>query len=193
MLSSPSLFKDCVVESPKTEGIKYIGSKLKLLPHILEMIAWTKAKVVLDGFSGSTRVSQAMAKSGYKVVCNDVSIWSEVFGTCYMLNRKSKDAYDSLIQELRLTPPKQGWFTHHYGGYPNGGQSIQTDGLKRPWQIHNTMKLDGVRDRIDEMDLSPVERSVALTSLILALDKVDNTLSTMSHTLKDGHQDHTIN
>lgn len=38
------------------------------------------------------------------------------------------------------------------------------------------MMLDGVRDRIDEMCLSPIEKSVALTSLILALDKVDNTL-----------------
>ncbi|MCY4171244.1 MAG: DNA adenine methylase [Bacteroidetes bacterium] len=176
MLSRASLFENCIVESPETESVKYIGSKLKLLPHILEMVAWTGAKTILDGFSGSTRVSQALAKSGYQVVCNDISTWSEVFGTCYMLNRNSKDAYDSLIQELRLTPPKKGWFTHYYGGYPNGGLAIQNDGLKRPWQIHNTMKLDGVRDRIDEMCLSPIEKSVALTSLILALDKVDNTL-----------------
>jgi len=81
-----------------------------------------------------------------------------------------------LIQELRQTPPKEGWFTNHYGGHSNGGQSVQNDGCKRPWQIHNTMKLDGIRDRIDEMGLSIIEKSIALTSLILALDKVDNTL-----------------
>ncbi|MCY4233670.1 MAG: DNA adenine methylase [Bacteroidetes bacterium] len=97
MLSRASLFENCIVESPETESVKYIGSKLKLLPHILEMVAWTGAKTILYGFSGSTRVSQALAKSGYQVVCNDISTWSEVFGTCYMLNRNSKDSYDPRI------------------------------------------------------------------------------------------------
>ena len=185
MLSRTSLFENRIVESPKTEGVKYIGSKLKLLPHILDMIAWTGAKVVLDGFSGSTRVSQSLAKSGYRVVCNDISVWSEVFGTCYLLNRHSKNTYAPLIEDLRLVPPKKGWFTRHYGGFPNGCLAIQDDGLKRPWQVHNTMRLDGIRDRIDELDLSPVERSVALTSLILALDKVDNTLGHYVSYLKE--------
>ena len=44
---------------------------------------------------------------------------------------------------------------------------------KRPWQRHNTMKLDGIREEIDNLKLPEVERCVALTSLILAMDKVD--------------------
>ena len=32
-----SLFSDIVVDAPETEGIKYAGSKLKLLPQILEL------------------------------------------------------------------------------------------------------------------------------------------------------------
>ena len=179
------LFEDCIAEAPKTEGVKYIGSKLKLLPHILDMIARTDARVVLDGFSGSTRVSQALAKSGYRVVCNDISVWSKVFGTCYLLNQKSRDAYAWLIRELRGAAPKEGWFTHHYGGHTNGGNAVQDDGCKRPWQIHNTMKLDGIRDRVEDMGLSHVEKSIALTSLILALDKVDNTLGHYVSYLKE--------
>ena len=173
---TPFLYDDYTSYTPRTEGIKYIGSKLKLLPHILEMISGTGARVILDGFSGSTRVSQALAKLGYRVICNDVSVWSEVFGICYLLNRSPRDTYRPLIQELRDAPPREGWFTHHYGGDSNGGRSVQKDGSKRPWQIHNTMKLDGIRDKIDQMDMPPVEKAVALTSLILALDKVDNTL-----------------
>ena len=71
---------------PRTEGIKYAGSKLKLLPHILQLVKKVDAKTVLDGFSGTTRVSQALARLGYTVVCNDVAVWSKVFGMCYLLN-----------------------------------------------------------------------------------------------------------
>lgn len=178
-------FGGCVAEVPETQGIKYAGSKLKLLPHILDMIASTNASVVLDGFSGSTRVSQALAKSGYQVVCNDIAVWSEVFGACYLLNRNAMSTYRGLIEELNNTPSKDGWFTYHYGGHENGGNAVQIDGLKRPWQIHNTMKLDGIRDKIDGLCLSPIEKSVALTSLILALDKIDSTLGHYVSYLKE--------
>ena len=47
---------------------------------------------------------------------------------------------------------------------------------KRIWQIHNTKKLDSIRLAIDEVSENKIEHSVLLTSLILALDKVDNTL-----------------
>ena len=54
--------------TPKTEGIKYAGSKLKMLAPILEMAQKTGARTVLDGFSGTTRVAQAFAQSGYNVM-----------------------------------------------------------------------------------------------------------------------------
>lgn len=173
MMTTLPLFED-IVEAPPTEGIKFAGSKLKLLPYILDLARQAGARNVLDGFSGSTRVSQAFAKSGYRVVSNDIAVWSEVFGTCYLGNRKPGDHYSRLIHSLNNVSPKDGWFTEHYGGEPNGGVAV--DGLKKPWQIHNTRKLDGIREEIDNLSLSPVEKSVALTSLILALDRVDSTL-----------------
>ena len=69
---------------PETEGIKYAGSKLKLLPHILKIVRSLSVEKVFDGFSGTTRVSQAFAKEGLEVICSDISVWSEVFGTCYL-------------------------------------------------------------------------------------------------------------
>jgi len=178
-------FSDIIVDAPTTEGIKYAGSKLKLLPHILKLVKKTNAKTILDGFSGTTRVSQALAKIGYKVFCNDISVWSEVFGTCYLLNDKKKDEYNELIDHLNALKPKDGWFTQHYGGLPNSGVSAQGDGLKRPWQRHNTQKLDSVREEIDNLSLTTVEKAVALTSLILALDRVDSTLGHFVSYLRD--------
>lgn len=175
-MSNHSLFGDIVVEAPPTEGIKYAGSKLKLLPSILELAARTGAKTVLDGFAGSTRVSQAFAQSGYRVISNDIAEWSRVFATCYLMNRESSSHYSELIKHLNSVSPHDGWFTHHYGGIPNGGVAVQSDGLKKPWQVHNTRKLDGIREEIAKLSLSAVENAVALTSLILALDRVDSTL-----------------
>lgn len=179
------LFEDLVLDAPPTEGIKYTGSKLKLITYILQLIKRVDARTVLDGFSGTTRVSQALAKRGYSVVCNDIAVWSEVFGTCYLLNKKSPEEYQNLINHLNSVSPVDGWFTQNYGGQPNGGCAVQQDGLKKPWQIHNTRKLDGIRQEIENLGLDKVEKAVALTSLILALDKVDSSLGHFVSYLKD--------
>ncbi len=170
---------------PPTQGIKYIGSKLKLIPQVLELVKKVNAKTILDGFAGTTRVSQALAKLGYTVICNDVAPWSEVFGTCYLLNTKPRDAYQPLINHLNAVQPIDSWFTEHYGGHANAGNAIQADGLKKPWQHHNTRKLDAIRQEIETLNLNPVDKAVALTSLILALDRVDNSLGHFSAYLKE--------
>lgn len=85
-MATLALFDGAPVRCPETEGIKYAGSKLKLLPYILDLIASVRPRTVLDGFSGTTRVSQALAQLGYSVICNDVAVWSRFFGTCYLLS-----------------------------------------------------------------------------------------------------------
>ncbi len=171
--------------TPPTQSIKYIGSKLKLIRHILELVKKVNAETILDGFSGTTRVSQALAKLGYTVISNDVAPWSKIFGTCYLLNTKPKEAYQPLIDHLNALPPIDGWFTEHYGGHANDGCAIQEDGLKKPWQFHNTRKLDAIRQEIETLKLDPIEKAVALTSLILALDRVDSTLGHFSAYLRE--------
>jgi len=86
-----NLFGEEVVSIPETEGIKYAGSKLKLLPYIIDLVRETNAETVLDGFSGTTRLSQAISQLGYKVIANDIAIWSRIFGMCYLLNRRPKN------------------------------------------------------------------------------------------------------
>ena len=168
-----------------SEGVKYAGSKRRLLPRILELAERTGALSVLDGFSGTTRVSQAFARSGYRVVSNDVAAWSRVFATCYLQGHQGRVDYESLIGHLNNLAPGDGWFTEHYGGQAGEGKSTSRDGLKKPWQVHNTRKLDAIRDEIDKLELQPVERAVALTSLMLALDRVDNTVGHHSSYLKN--------
>ncbi len=175
-MENQALFEDVAVRAPRTEGIKYAGSKQKLLPHILALIRRVKPTSILDGFSGTTRVSQALAQSGYRVVANDVAVWSQVFGTCYLLNEHPVSHYTSLIEHLNSLPPVDGWFTENYGGDPGDGSSVGADGLKKPWQRHNTRRLDAIRDEIDRLVITPEEKAVLLTSLVYALDDVDSTL-----------------
>ncbi len=179
-------FPDCVAPADtRTQGIKYIGSKLKLLPYILQLARTVDAVTVLDGFAGTTRVSQAFARNGYSVICNDVAVWSSVFGTAYLTSSGSRGDYESLIDHLNGVEPIDGWFTEHYGGQPNSRCSVQGDGLKRPWQVHNTRKLDAIREEIARLKLDPITEAVALTSLVLALDKVDSTIGHFASYLRE--------
>jgi adenine-specific DNA-methyltransferase len=153
----------------QTEGIKYAGSKLKLLPYIMETVLnLDGVNTILDGFSGSTRVSQAFALTGHSVISNDISIWSEVFASCYLLSGKPDGFYKEKIDYLNSLKGYEGWFSRHYGS--------DSDDAKKPFRKKNAQKLDIIRDEIAQMDLSREDESVLLTSLILALDKVDNTL-----------------
>ena len=161
---------------PVTEGIKYAGSKLKLLPHIMELVGRIGPKTVLDGFSGTTRVSQALARNGCRVISNDVAVWSEVFAKCYLVNDKPKSHFQPIIDHLNALPPKDGWFTEHYGGDENKGSAVAPDGLKKPLQKHNTRKLDAIREEIDRLGVTDAEKCVLLTSLVHAVDTVDSTM-----------------
>jgi adenine-specific DNA-methyltransferase len=175
-----TLFDDLFIDTPETQAIKYTGSKLKLLPYILSLSKKvsgdSKNVAVFDGFSGSTRVSQAYAKTGYKVYANDIAPYTKVFNTAFLLNTNDPKTYQPLIDHLNSLEPIDGWFTENYGGDGEYKISNNGEGLKKPWQKKNTRKLDAIRDEIDTLNLDDVTKSVAITSLILALDQVDSTL-----------------
>lgn len=156
-----------------TQGIKYIGSKLKIIPYIQAMIEDLDVHTVLDGFSGTTRVSQALAQLGYDVTSNDISYWSECFARCYLLHEKDEKYYQEIIDRLNKLDGIDGWFTENYGG---DEEMI----VKMPFQKKNTRKLDAIRQEIDRLNLNENDKSVILTSLILALDSVDSTLGHFS-------------
>jgi len=92
------------------------------------------------------------------------------------LNRKLISYYLPIIEHLNNLPGKYGWFSENYGGETNDGSAVQKDGRKRIWQLHNTKKLDAIREEIDKIAKDEIEKSVLLTSLIIAMDKVDSSV-----------------
>jgi adenine-specific DNA-methyltransferase len=174
------------MEIPLTEGVKYAGSKLRLLPAILKVAESIRANTILDGFSGTTRVSQAFARCNKTVIANDMAVWSEIFAKCYLLGKRRVDYYQEMIDHLNSVMPIDGWFTENYGGDPSSHHSYSEgkDGYKKPWQIKNTRKLDAIRSEIDRITDDDIDKAVLLTSLIHALDAVDNTLGHFASYLK---------
>ncbi|MDD5083721.1 MAG: DNA adenine methylase [Candidatus Moranbacteria bacterium] len=163
------IFGNSIMVTPKTEGIKYAGSKLKILPSIIGIVSELKGvKKVLDGFSGTTRVSQALAQLGYDVTSSDISAWSEVFSTCYLKSKKPDAFYQRILDHLNGLKGHDGWYTEYYGAVSNE--------VKRPFQEKNTRRLDAIRDEIEVLNLEWEDKCVILTSLIYALDSVDSTL-----------------
>ena len=150
MMQTLPLFNDLILDAPPTQSIKYIGSKLKLIPQVLELIKkgqrQNNPRRVLRH---NPRLTSTRQTRLYRRICNDTAPWSKVFGTCYLLNTKPREAYQPLINHLNAVPPVDGWFTEHYGGHANGGCAIQTDGLKKPWQLpqHPQIRRDSTRNR----------------------------------------------
>ncbi|MDD5731320.1 MAG: DNA adenine methylase [Patescibacteria group bacterium] len=170
MSNQQDIFGKIMVSTPKTQGIKYAGSKLKILPYIIDIVSELKGvKKVLDGFTGTTRVAQALAQLGYDVTASDISTWSEVFANCYLKSKKPDEFYQDIINHLNDLKGYDGWYTKYYGGKLTGDD-------KRPFQVKNTRKLDAIRDEIEKLNLEWVDKCVILTSLIYALDSVDSTL-----------------
>lgn len=167
-----------------TEGVRYAGSKKYLIPHIMQQVEKLKGvKKVLDGFSGTTRVAQVFKKAGYDVDSNDLAEYSKIFGHCYLINNKPKKYYDEYIEYLNSLEGVEGYFTQYYSA--DGKNSIGTDGKKNNWHRINTLKIDAIRNEIDNITDNYTERCVLLTALLLAADKVSNNLGHQVSYLKD--------
>lgn len=170
----------------KFESIRYSGSKDKILPKIDQILQDIPIKTVLDGFSGSVRVSQYFKHKEYLTTSNDMAIYSKHLAECYLCADQPHNYYKKIIDHLNNLPPTHGWFSENYGGKDNNGTSIQNDGLKRPFQLHVTEKLDAIRNEMDILYPDDcVDKSVLLSSLMLALDNVCNDMGHHVSYLKD--------
>jgi adenine-specific DNA-methyltransferase len=155
--------------------IKYIGSKRRLIPHILDVVRneAPHAQSALDLFSGTARVSLALKQSGFRVFANDHNSYAHTLARCYV---EADDAMlpdiQRFLDELRKVKPKAGWFTETY--------------CERSRFFHpkNGARIDAMRERIERMSLSPVQKAVLLVALMEAADRVDSTVGVQMAYLK---------
>ena len=168
------------------ETINYMGSKKKLLPFLEECFSNYNIDSFFDAFSGSVRVANHF-RHKYDVIINDKLAFSKIIGDAYMLNKRLPSFYEPMINELNQLEPVHGWFSENYGGYENDGSAIVCEKTKRRglWLMKNANKIDAIRLRIDDYEISDIEKSVLLLSLILASQKVSNSLGHQNGYLKE--------
>ncbi|MCP4503992.1 MAG: DNA methyltransferase [Deltaproteobacteria bacterium] len=155
--------------------IKYLGSKRTLLPAIFEVVQSNPdTRSVIDLFSGTSRVGHSLKKAGLQVLANDHTHYAHTLAKCYV----SADAEDVvqdaavLVKELNLVRGAPGYFTETFCKE------------SRFFTEENGARVDAIRARLETLNLEEPLRSVMLTSLMEAADRVDSTCGVQMAYLK---------
>ena len=156
--------------------IKYLGSKRMLVPTIASVVGrLPDVRRVCDLFTGTTRVAQALKRAGYHVVANDVASYSYEFALAFIeadARVLDVERLRSMLAQLAALPSVEGYYT----------RTFCEDA--RYFQPKNGMRIDAIRDAIDDLPVTRHERGVLLTGLILAADRVDSTTGVQMAYLK---------
>jgi len=165
----------------ETKGVRYLGSKNKIIPLIVEVIEKLQVneKTLIDVFTGTTRVAQAFKGLGYRVTTSDLSWASEAYSCAMVCNDGKMEHLQPYLDELNALAGEAGWLTNNYCDIVNArGAHIQV------WKPHNGAKADAIREKIETYDLPHGDKMALVASLIFALDKVDNTVGLQQAYLK---------
>src|SRR4051794_3343689 len=161
---SPRRSKPSVPRPRIPRMVKYIGSKRVLAPMLQRLATLLPIRSACDVFAGTTRVGQAFRQAGGAVPSNDTATYSEALALAYVAATEVDRArLPELLDHLRRVPAVHGYFTETF--------CVRS----RYFQPHNGMRVDAMRDEIDRLDVTPVERGLLLTSLLEAADRVDST------------------
>jgi adenine-specific DNA-methyltransferase len=156
--------------------IKYLGSKRALLP-VLEGVVDELGPIgtALDLFAGTTRVGRMLKRRGVRVHSNDTATYSEVIARSAIATdarEVDRRQVEELLATLSATPPAPGYFTETFC---EASRYVHPD---------NGARVDAIRAAIDEHAPEEPLRSIALTSLLLATDRVDSTTGVQMAYLK---------
>jgi len=139
--------------------IKYLGSKRRLVPHLVALAqAVPGARTALDLFTGTTRVAQGLKAAGFTVTANDLASYSAVIATaCIATDARTvrRARLDALAAELEAQPGARGYVTRTF---------CEEARFFRP---ENGMRIDAMRAHLDRLDATPAERAILLTALLL--------------------------
>lgn len=163
--------------------MRYLGSKIKLLSAIEEVIAENEIEgdTFADLFAGTGCVGDYF-KDRYKIISNDFLYYSYVMNNAKLMNaviptfnrvqeETGTDVF-SWLNSLTFEPDGTFFFYHNYT--PAGGRMFFTES--------NGIKIDGIRQKIEEIYsigwIDESEYYFLLASMIESITKVSNTSGT---------------
>jgi adenine-specific DNA-methyltransferase len=129
---------------------------------------------VLDLFSGTTRVGQALKQRGYAVTANDHTRFAHTLALCYVQADGAclRAPAAALLAELSALPPEPGYFTETFCV------------ASRYFQPRNGARIDAIRQSIASRALPEELQAIALVALMEAADRVDSTVGLQMAYLK---------
>ena len=167
--------------------IKYLGSKRLLVPVLGRMAEAVDARTAVDLFTGTTRVAQEFKRRGIEVTATDSASYSEVLSDCFIATDAMEIdelALAAELDRLNALPGKPGYVTETFCKE------------SRYFQPHNGARIDAIRDAIEADHPAGPWRSILLTALLLAADRVDSTTGLQMAYLKQwsarSHRDLTL-
>ena len=175
------LFNTEELTTHDTHGVKYIGSKKKLLPYIGKALEPLGIKTAIDVFAGTTRVAQYLRQNGIQTDTSDLSWATTSYAYTYVHNQDNKHL-QKYIDEMNKFTGVDGWLSENYSGAVSQ-EDPRGDG--RCFQLKNTRKADEARDFVESLDILEWEKHTLITSIIKALDGVDNTVGVQQAYLKE--------
>jgi len=170
--------------------IKYLGSKRVLLPAIREAIAELLPHGrVLDLFSGTSRVGQALKQDGYQVVANDHNLYAATIAKCYIEADHQDWSVRARREITRLQQLADGLDTDAATAGNKGeacGSWFTEDYCRRSryFQVVNGLRIEMVREAIAAAAYPPLLEAILLVSLLEAADRVDSTAGVQMAYLK---------
>jgi len=156
--------------------IKYLGSKRRLVGELGRLFAAAGARTGLDLFTGTTRVAQEFNRQGGFTTCVDTAAYSEVLAQCYVVTDAAEvDAGElaEALARLEALPGRRGYVTDVFCEQA------------RYFHPDNGVRIDAIRDGIDDLYGDHRLRPVLLTALLEAADRVDSTVGLQMAYLKE--------
>lgn len=156
--------------------IKYLGSKRALVGVLGGLASAVDASTAVDLFTGTTRVAQEFCRRGVRATAVDSASYSYVLAQCFVeIDSAEVDPaeVDEALARLSALPDRRGYVTEVF--------------CERARYFHpdNGLRIDAIRDGIDELYADSPLRPILLTSLMLAADAVDSTVGLQMAYLKD--------
>lgn len=146
--------------------IKYLGSKRLLVPVLGTLADAVEARTAVDLFSGTTRVAQEFKRRGPHTTASDRATYTSVLAGCYIAT--DARAIDpgrlaEILTDLQGTTPARGYVTATFCEQA------------RYFQPQNGIRIDAIRQRIEDEYAGTHWYPILLTSLLEAADRVDST------------------
>ena len=159
---------------------KFLGSKRLLRDWIAERITERVGvpTTFLDGFCGTGSIGLAMAFRGAARVVAVDALRSNCVILQGFVEAARRPAVDErmaeLMRRLNSLPPLAGYITESYGG--------------AYFTVENCLRMDSIRERMEAMlaacEISEGEHAILLSSFLLGVDRVANTIGQYDAFLK---------